>query len=156
MKAGLVRGEFRIRPRYLTRCLPLGHSVWFLSGQPTCLQQRPNGHYFMERHEAAVPYSSYGCIEVRDCEGTTVACFGWRRTLSTRVVAGGTWVHPSLRRRRIAAGMWQYMLENEKPVEVNVTAITDGGAALVRSMHRLFPEIDWQAVDDRPGKGNAA
>ena len=62
--------------------------------------------------------------------------------------AAGTWVTPRARGAGLACGLWTTALALHVPRRVRVAVASDGGAALVDSLHRRWP-VEWIVTDLR-------
>lgn len=65
----------------------------------------------------------------------------------TTLYAYGTWVSKDYRGRKLAFKMWQKVLHYAFPDTVVVTAISRGGAGLVKSLRNRFRGVKWKFQD---------
>jgi GNAT superfamily N-acetyltransferase len=57
--------------------------------------------------------------------------------------ARGTFVAPSHRNRGIAAQLWQYVLDSQRPTAVEVFPLNAFGEGLINSVQKNNPNLDW-------------
>lgn len=66
----------------------------------------------------------------------------------TTLYAYGTWVAKSHRGRKLALKMWEKVLHRTSPDIVVVTAVSRGGAGLVKSLKRRYADsCKWKFND---------
>jgi len=65
----------------------------------------------------------------------------WLRVTKVRstLFAQGTWVDKEHRRRGLGKALWQHTLERLRPRYVEVSVVSQEGAALVKSLRREYP-----------------
>jgi GNAT superfamily N-acetyltransferase len=57
--------------------------------------------------------------------------------------AGGTYILPAYRKRKIAKKLWQRAIKFAKPTYIEVTTASKGGAKLMASLVKKYIYIDW-------------
>ncbi len=78
-------------------------------------------------------------------DGALVGFFRYSTSERT-LVAGGTWVAPSARRRKLAERMWRRALaarEHSAIKQIEVVAATGAGYAFVRYLRRTIAGYEW-------------
>lgn len=88
-------------------------------------------------------------------KGEVVGCFSFslddeytrtKKLKSRGLVAAGTSVAKPYRNYGIATKLWEAAIKLTKPTYVDVTTVTQGGKALVLSLSKKYPKIDWMDV----------
>lgn len=139
----------RYRDPAIESIIPEGYSLWFVRKSRGSLSLEPSqwSKYYDEFYDP----DRYA-LEVRAKNNRVMAAVGWYRTAGDRrkraLTTFGTYVSVSLRKRGLAQKLWKAMARITRVKTIHSTPITDEGITLVKSMTRIFKNVQVKFYED--------
>ncbi len=102
-------------------------------------------HHTIKDFFTSLPASEHAVLAIHDEDGVV----GWFRYNIVQRAAGellwaeGTWVSKDYRGRGVSHELWGRAMQKVDPIRVHVRTISPEGRALVGSVVRWFPEVEF-------------